>query len=101
VSRNEHRQNPLTPSAALAQSKFSGPAQPNMGVHCEDDPTIAARAAAAKSTDGKNPGNPPNRGLTAPGVVEAFINATLGAGAMGTSNSLPGRSASTDVMKKA
>jgi hypothetical protein len=50
----------------------SGVAQ-GIGVHIGHDPSITKRAAEAQKTEGKNPGEAPNRGLTQPGAVEAII----------------------------
>ena len=44
----------------------------------DGDRDINARAALVGRTEGENPGNAPHRGLTQAGVVEAFIQGTLG-----------------------
>lgn len=52
-------------------------------------------------TEGGNPGNAPHRGLTQAGVVEKFIDVTLGAGSLSAeAGPLPTSFMPTDVMKK-
>ncbi len=66
----------------LSQSQFSGTAKAaNPAAQGGNEAVAETRriAAASGSTTGSNPGSAPNRGLTAPGVVEAFLAATTAA----------------------
>jgi hypothetical protein len=47
-------------------------------VRADGDRDINARAAEVGRTEGENPGQAPHRGLTVAGVVEKFIQGTMG-----------------------
>lgn len=77
------QKNPGNSSELLKASAFSGSGKAQgLGAHSAVDPSIATRAREAQKTTGENPGNAPNRGLTQAGVVEKFIDVTLGTGSL-------------------
>jgi hypothetical protein len=67
----------------LGAGRVSGASQKGSGsvgaaVRVDGDHDINTRAGEIGRTEGSNPGNAPHRGLTQAGVVEAFIQGTMG-----------------------
>jgi hypothetical protein len=62
----------------ISGAQASGRGSVGAAVPADGDRDIVARAGEVGRTSGENPGNAPHRGLTQAGVVEAFIQGTLG-----------------------
>jgi diadenosine tetraphosphatase ApaH/serine/threonine PP2A family protein phosphatase len=73
------KRNPATIDAAIGQSSFDGSAKAQgLGAHHGDERQQLERARPAMEPRPR-PDQSPHRGDTAPGVIERFIDATLGA----------------------
>lgn len=62
----------------VSGSQAAGQGSVGAAVRTDGDRDINVRAGEVARTSGENPGNAPHRGLTQAGVVEAFIQGTMG-----------------------
>lgn len=65
-------------AARVSGGQAAGRGSVGAAVQVDGDRDINTRAGEIGRTEGENPGNAPHRGLTQAGVVETFIQGTMG-----------------------